>query len=95
MELVSIVMPAYNAAKYIAASVDSVRAQSFTNWELLIIDDGSTDDTSRIAQSYAAEDCRIRYYRQTNSGVSVARNKAIKCAQGGVHRIFGCGRFVG
>lgn len=90
MELVSIVMPAYNVGKYIAASIESVLKQTYTNWELIIVDDGSLDDTRQIAASYSERDSRIVLVCQENSGVSVARNKALDCAQGGVHRIFGC-----
>lgn len=68
-------MPAYNAQAYIAEAIDSVVAQSYRNWELLIVNDGSTDATERIALSYS--DSRIRYFRQQNAGVSAARNRAL------------------
>jgi glycosyltransferase involved in cell wall biosynthesis len=73
--LVSIIMPAYNTAAYISAAIDSVIRQTYINWELLIIDDGSTDETKTIVFGY--HDMRIRYYYQENSGVSVARNKGL------------------
>ena len=80
-ELVSIIMPAYNASKYIAESVDSVLAQTYQNWELIIIDDGSKDNTAEIIGKYT--DKRIKFYKnETNLGVSAARNKAIQIAQG-------------
>ena len=80
-ELVSIIMPAYNASKYIAESVDSVLAQTYQNWELIIIDDGSKDNTAEIIGNYT--DKRIKFYKnETNLGVSAARNKAIQIAQG-------------
>lgn len=79
---VSIIMPAYNAEKYIAATVQSIINQSEEAWELLIIDDGSTDTTFQICQSYADKDERITVYHQSNTGVSVARNKGLEKARG-------------
>ena len=61
---VSIVMPAYNAAAFIERSVASVRAQTFRDWQLLIVDDCSTDDTWQLIERYAADDARIRPLRQ-------------------------------
>lgn len=61
--LISIVLPIYNGEKYMRKSIDSVLAQTYANWELLIIDDGSTDNTAIIAQEYAAKDHRICYYK--------------------------------
>ena len=61
--LISIVLPIYNGEKYMRKSIDSVLVQTYANWELLIIDDGSTDNTAIIAQEYAAKDHRIRYYK--------------------------------
>ena len=57
--LVSIIMPAYNASAYIAEAIQSVLDQAWTNWELIIVDDGSTDDTLQIAQRFATKDNRI------------------------------------
>lgn len=62
-DLISIVLPVYNGAKYLRESIDSVLAQTYTNWELLIVDDCSRDETPAIAQGYAQKDSRIRYYR--------------------------------
>lgn len=62
-DLISIVLPVYNGAKFLRESIDSVLAQTYTNWELLIVDDCSTDETPSIAQEYAQRDSRIRYYR--------------------------------
>lgn len=78
--LVSIVMPAYNAAGYIGEAVDSVLAQTWTNWELLIVNDGSTDGTQAYLDS--RHDPRIRVFRQDNHGVSAARNLALAAARG-------------
>lgn len=80
--LVSIIMPAYNASAYIAEAIESVLDQTWTNWELIIVDDGSTDDTLQIAQQYAAKDNRIQVYHQSNQGGCVARNTALKHING-------------
>lgn len=73
-------MPAYNASKYIARSIESVLSQSYDKWELLIIDDGSTDNTKNIIFSFS--DPRIHYYYQSNQGVSAARNVALNIMKG-------------
>ena len=75
-------MPAYNAEKYIEESIDSVICQSFENWELIIVDDGSTDRTKEIVQKKQNEDQRIFYYYQENSKQGKARNKGIKESKG-------------
>lgn len=79
--LVSIIMPTHNRADLIEAAIDSVLAQSHQNWELLVIDDGSTDNTPEVMQAYAA-DTRIRYERLEKSGVGPARNRGIELARG-------------
>ena len=71
---ISIVIPAFNAEAYLRDTLDSVLAQTVTDWELLIVDDGSADATTEIAGQYARNDPRIGLISQTNSGVSVARN---------------------
>ena len=81
MDLVSIIMPAYNSEKYIANAIHSVLSQTYTNWELLIVDDGSTDHTADIVGSF--EDKRIHFQRNTqNMGAALTRNKALQAAQG-------------
>lgn len=81
--LVSIITPAYNAAAYIAETIESVLAQTYTNWEMLIANDCSKDNTSEIVQSYAAKDKRIKLINlKQNSGAAVARNTAIQNAKG-------------
>lgn len=81
--LVSIITPAYNAAAYIAETIASVFAQTYTNWEMLIVNDCSKDNTAEIVQSYAAKDKRIKLINLTqNSGAAVARNTVIKNAKG-------------
>lgn len=80
--IISIIMPAYQAERYIAKAVASVRAQTFQAWELLVVDDGSTDQTAQILERYR-EDVRIHYLRQPkNKGVAAARNRGIKAARG-------------
>ncbi len=74
---VSIITPAYNAAAYLAETLRSVQAQTMTDWELVVVNDGSTDDTAAIAQEFAAADARIRVLSRTNGGVAAARNTGI------------------
>jgi teichuronic acid biosynthesis glycosyltransferase TuaG len=80
--LISIIMPAYNAAQFMAESIRSVIDQTYTNWELIIINDGSTDDTEAIANKQVLVDRRIRLINQTNKKLSGARNAGIKAATG-------------
>ena len=79
---VSVVTPAFNAANYLAQTLESALAQTFTDFELLIVDDGSTDDTAAIAQAYAERDPRVRVIRQPHRGIAAARNVAIAQARG-------------
>lgn len=82
-ELVSIITPCYNSSKYIAQMMDSVLAQTYPNWELLITDDCSTDNSKEIITRYANKDPRIKLFQlPQNSGAGVARNNSIKNAQG-------------
>lgn len=78
--LVSVVIPAFNSEQYIGECVDSVLAQSYRNFEIIIIDDGSTDDTVNIVSDY--QDDRIRLFHQNNSGSAAARNYGVKQASG-------------
>jgi glycosyltransferase involved in cell wall biosynthesis len=71
---VSVVVPAFNAGRYLAQTIESVLAQGLESWELVIVNDGSSDDTERIACSYAAQDPRIRVLPRENGGVAAARN---------------------
>ena len=81
--LVSIITPAYNAADYIVETIESVLAQTYTSWEMLIVNDCSQDNTAEIVQSYAAKDKRIKLISlQQNSGAAAARNTAIQNAKG-------------
>ena len=82
-DLVSIIMPAYNAEKYIEEAIQSVLKQTYTNWELIIVNDCSTDKTEQIIKKYQEQDQRIRLCSLTkNQGVANARNTAIKNAVG-------------
>jgi glycosyltransferase involved in cell wall biosynthesis len=82
MPAVSVVMPAYNVSRYLGDAIESVMRQTFTDWELLIVDDGSTDNTLEIARHYAGRDPRIAVTHQANGGISAARNTALAHAQG-------------
>lgn len=73
----TVVMPAYNAAAYLAQTIESVLNQTFTDFELIIIDDGSTDNTAVIADDYNKKDPRVKLLSQSNQGVSATRNKGI------------------
>lgn len=82
-DLVSIIMPAYNAEQTLSASIDSVCAQTCSNWELIIIDDCSTDKTPVIIRKYENQDPRIRHIRNfQNQGVAKSRNAGVNCAVG-------------
>jgi len=82
-KLVSIITPAYNCAKYISATVISVLKQDYNNWELIIIDDFSTDNTKEIIQEFVEKDKRIKYFLlESNYGTATARNKGIEQANG-------------
>lgn len=75
-------MPAYNAEKYIDEAIDSVISQTFANWELIIVNDGSTDDTQKIVEAYVSSDTRIKLINQENKRLGAARNEGIKNANG-------------
>ncbi len=77
----SVTIPAYNAAATVAETVRSVQAQTLTDWELVIVDDGSTDDTLRLAEELAAADARIRVISQENRGSGGAYNTAVREAR--------------
>ncbi len=76
----TIIIPAFNAARFLPLTLDSVFAQTKTQWDMIIVDDGSTDDTRAVACRAAARDSRIRVIHQANSGVSRARNRAFAAA---------------
>lgn len=80
--LVSIIIPSYNQANFLSETLDSVLSQNYQNWECIIIDDGSTDNTKEIAQKYYSKDKRFKYIKQENQGPSVARNNGILNSSG-------------
>lgn len=80
--LVSVIMPAYNAERYIAESINSVCAQTYPDWELIVIDDGSTDNTASVVRRLATADTRIHLITQPNGGPARARNAGIAVARG-------------
>ncbi|MGE4288393.1 MAG: glycosyltransferase family 2 protein [Salinivirgaceae bacterium] len=75
--VVSIIIPSYQYGKYLSDAIHSIIKQTYTNWECIIIDDGSTDNTKEICEKYSNQDNRITYFYQKNSGLSAARNKGI------------------
>ena len=79
---ISIIIPCYNSEKYLAACMDSVLAQTFLDFEVLLVDDGSADGTLLIAESYAQKDARVHVFAKENGGVAAARNLGLDHAQG-------------
>ena len=79
---ISIIVPVYNAREYLYRCIDSIIAQTLQSWELLLIDDGSTDESGDICDDYAEKDKRIRVVHQQNAGVSAARNTGLAVARG-------------
>jgi len=80
--LVSVIIPAYNAEKFIEEAIKSAQNQTYKNIEIIVVDDGSTDGTAEIVKKLAKKDKRIRYHHQKNKGVSIARNTAINYSKG-------------
>ena len=78
--LVSVIIPTYNRRDYVQEAIDSVLAQTYTDYEIIVIDDGSTDGTGEALQASYGD--RIRYEWQENQGESLARNRGIEMAQG-------------
>lgn len=82
-DLVTVITPAYNSEDYIAGTIESVISQTYTRWEMIVVDDASTDSTAEIVNSYSRKDKRIRYIAlKKNSGPGKARNVAIELAEG-------------
>lgn len=80
--LISIIVPVYNTESYVRNTIDSVLRQEYKNWELILVDDGSTDGSRRICDEYSENDSRIRVLHKPNSGVSDTRNKGLEIAKG-------------
>lgn len=82
-DLVSVIMPSYNCGKYMVDTIRSVQAQTYQNWEIIFVDDCSTDDTIRIVAELRDMDSRIRLFQnKVNSGAAVSRNNALQEARG-------------
>lgn len=79
---ISIIVPIYNVEKYLPKCIDSILTQTFTNFELILVDDGSKDKSGEICDGYAKEDIRIKVIHQKNGGVSAARNSGVEYASG-------------
>ena len=82
MPRISIIIPIYNVAPYLSRCIESILKQTYTDWELLLIDDGSQDDSAEVCRRYAVRDVRIRFFEQKNAGVSAARNRGLREACG-------------
>ena len=81
-DLVSIIMPSYNTGRFISETIESVFAQSYSNWELILVDDCSTDNTDEVVEDYLSDD-RIYYIKNDkNSGAAISRNRALRAAKG-------------
>ena len=81
--LISVIIPMYNAGKYIQETLDSVIWQTYSNWECIVVDDDSTDHSKDIVKAYCKKDERFFYYHQENAGASAARNKGFELSKGG------------
>lgn len=80
--LVSIVIPCYNQGEFLGETLDSVLSQTYREWECIIVNDGSTDNTEAVARGYCDRDSRFKYIYQKNSGLSATRNKGIRSSSG-------------
>lgn len=91
MPLLSIIIPVYQAKKYLGKCIDSILNQSFLDFELILVDDGSNDGSERICDEYTRKDNRIKVIHQINQGVSGARNTGLKYASGEIYCFCRCG----
>ena len=81
-DLISIIIPVYNVAVYLPRCLDSILAQTYKNLEIILVDDGSKDNSGKVCDEYALKDSRIKVIHQKNQGVSVARNAGLRIAKG-------------
>ena len=81
-EKISIIIPAYNASKYITRTLDSICNQTYKNLEIIVVDDGSSDNTLEICKKQSEKDNRIKVYHKDNEGVTLARDMGISMATG-------------
>ena len=89
MPAISVIAPVYQAEKLLPQCVDSVLTQTFSDWELLLIDDGSWDGSPALCDGYAARDPRVRVFHKPNGGVSTARNLGLDNVVGDLGKITG------
>ena len=82
MSKVSVVVPVFNTENYLSRCIDSIISQTYQNWELILVDDGSNDNSGFLCDQYAAQDSRIRVFHKINGGVSSARNMGIEQSKG-------------
>ncbi len=80
--LISVIVPVYNGAAFITETLESLRSQTYSNWECIVVDDGSTDDTAVVVKRWIASDLRFAYVYQANKGLSGARNSGLTRANG-------------
>jgi len=80
-QFVSVIVPTYNCPEFLKAAIESVLAQTYTNLEVLVVDDGSTDNTAEVVRQFES---RVRYIHQVNAGTAAARNTGIRNARGEV-----------
>lgn len=80
--MISIIIPIYKAERYLSKCVDSILAQTYADWELLLVDDGSPDNSGELCDEYAAKDKRIKVFHKENGGVSSARNLGLEMMAG-------------
>ena len=82
-DLISIIVPIYNIENYLRYCLDSIVSQTYQNFECLLINDGSPDNSADICREYVGKDARFKYFEKENGGVSSARNLGIECSVGG------------
>ena len=82
---ISIIVPVYNVAQFLSITLDSILNQQYTNYEIILINDGSTDESAEIAQRYASNDQRIVFIDKCNEGVATTRNKGLEVSRGNVN----------
>jgi len=92
--LVTVIIPCYNQAQYLPEALDSVIAQTYENWECIIVNDGATDNTEGVAQGYIVKDKRIKYIYQNNQGLSKARNSGFNLANGEYIQFLDCDDYL-
>jgi len=80
--LISVIVPIYNGEKWLLTALRSISVQTFTDFEILLIDDGSVDNSAKICKSFLEQESRARYFYKENGGISSARNLGLKKAQG-------------